>query len=316
MNPLGVLHPLFVHFPFALVVVAALLEWRSRRRRPEALGVHTLPLLVLAAAGSMLAGATGWIAAASWTGSEEVLRRLEWHRWLGVSTTVGLLLLLLLLRPSGGRELTRARLRLGRGLLLVTLGLVGAGGHLGAELTHGAQTYRDALDRLLGRAPGSSGARKRELAAHPPRAPPPPPRGRAPGARGARPRAPPARVEWSRAALARWEVPPEGMIDYTTDIQPILVAHCWSCHGDARVRGGLRLDSRERAILGGDTGPALGPGSAEESALWFRCVTDTPEHPRMPEDASALAEEWTVTLARWIDEGARWPVPEPTPWQE
>jgi hypothetical protein len=45
-------------------------------------------------------------------------------------------------------------------------------------------------------------------------------------------------------------------------------------------------------------------------------VTDTPEHPRMPEDASALAEEWTVTLARWIDEGARWPVPEPTPWQE
>ncbi|MGA1779375.1 MAG: c-type cytochrome domain-containing protein [Planctomycetota bacterium] len=289
MNPLGVLHPLFVHFPFALVVVAALLEWRSRRRRPEALGVHTLPLLVLAAAGSMLAGATGWIAAASWTGSEEVLRRLEWHRWLGVSTTVGLLLLLLLLRPSGGRELTRARLRLGRGLLLVTLGLVGAGGHLGAELTHGAQPYRDALDRLLGRAPGSSGARKRELA---------------------------ARVEWSRAALARWEVPPEGMIDYTTDIQPILVAHCWSCHGDARVRGGLRLDSRERAILGGDTGPALVPGSAEESALWFRCVTDTPEHPRMPEDASALAEEWTVTLARWIDEGARWPVPEPTPWQE
>jgi uncharacterized membrane protein len=289
VNPLGVLHPLFVHFPFALVVVAALLEWRSRRRCPEALGVHTLPLLVLAAAGSILAGATGWIAAASWTGSEEVLRRLEWHRWLGVSTTVGLLLLLLLLRPSGGGELTRARLRLGRGLLLVTLGLVGVGGHLGAELTHGAQTYRDALDRLLGRAPGSSGARKRELA---------------------------ARVEWSRAALARWEVPPEGMIDYTTDIQPILVAHCWSCHGDARVRGGLRLDSRERAILGGDTGPALVPGSAEESALWFRCVTDTPEHPRMPEDAPALAEEWTVTLARWIDEGASWPVPEPTPWQE
>ena len=37
-------------------------------------------------------------------------------------------------------------------------------------------------------------------------------------------------------------------------MRPILQAHCVSCHGGARkVRGGLRLTSRETLLQGGDT---------------------------------------------------------------
>lgn len=44
-------------------------------------------------------------------------------------------------------------------------------------------------------------------------------------------------------------------------IRPILSANCFECHAD-KESGGLRLDSREAMIKGGDSGPALVPGDA------------------------------------------------------
>ena len=37
------------------------------------------------------------------------------------------------------------------------------------------------------------------------------------------------------------------------------------CHGAEKQKGGLRLDSREAALKGGDTGPALVPGNPKDS---------------------------------------------------
>jgi len=36
-----------------------------------------------------------------------------------------------------------------------------------------------------------------------------------------------------------------GTIDFARDIQPILAKNCLACHGPAKQRGGLRLDSRD-----------------------------------------------------------------------
>ena len=44
-------------------------------------------------------------------------------------------------------------------------------------------------------------------------------------------------------------------------IAPVLKAECYACHSAEakKVRGGLRLDSREPLIQGGDTGPRSNP---------------------------------------------------------
>src|SRR5216110_3013519 len=52
-------------------------------------------------------------------------------------------------------------------------------------------------------------------------------------------------------------------------VRPVLIERCHSCHSAAatKLKGGLRLDSLEAALKGGDTGPAIVPGKTEKSLL-------------------------------------------------
>src|SRR5947207_1919046 len=62
--------------------------------------------------------------------------------------------------------------------------------------------------------------------------------------------------------------PAEGGKFFAAEVQPILQAHCVACHGGAKkVRGGLRLTSRETLLQGGDTGPAVSLDNPEQSLL-------------------------------------------------
>ena len=73
-------------------------------------------------------------------------------------------------------------------------------------------------------------------------------------------------------------------VDYQRDIQPILAEHCTACHGgdDVTRQGGLRLDIREVALKGGDSGtPAIVPGKPDISAL-IRRITSTDPAEVMP----------------------------------
>src|SRR5262245_45997204 len=54
---------------------------------------------------------------------------------------------------------------------------------------------------------------------------------------------------------------------FYSDVKPLLNTRCISCHGPDKVEGGLRLDSRDRALKGGDSGPSLVPGKPEKSLL-------------------------------------------------
>ena len=56
-------------------------------------------------------------------------------------------------------------------------------------------------------------------------------------------------------------------VDYTSQIKPILTRHCVTCHGAAKPRGGLRLDTAAAAMAGGKSGPAVLPGKGAESPL-------------------------------------------------
>ncbi|MEX2673504.1 MAG: DUF1553 domain-containing protein [Phycisphaeraceae bacterium] len=101
--------------------------------------------------------------------------------------------------------------------------------------------------------------------------------------------------------------PASAAVDFQRDIEPILAENCYDCHGDRRQRGGLRLDYRNLALLGGDSGAAVEAGNPDHSRLITRVVGGDDEAERMPPDGPYLDEEEVELLRAWIDEGAAYP---------
>ncbi|MEL6105834.1 MAG: DUF1553 domain-containing protein, partial [Planctomycetota bacterium] len=90
------------------------------------------------------------------------------------------------------------------------------------------------------------------------------------------------------------------------DVLPVLREHCFRCHGKA-TKGGLRLDSLEEMLAGGDSGwAAVEAGSADESELVLRLQSDDPDQ-KMPPDGDGPNAEQISAIAGWIDSGAVWP---------
>ena len=54
---------------------------------------------------------------------------------------------------------------------------------------------------------------------------------------------------------------------FETHVRPLLIEHCQRCHGPKKQEAGLRLDSRQAVLTGGDNGPAIVPGKPDESLL-------------------------------------------------
>lgn len=101
--------------------------------------------------------------------------------------------------------------------------------------------------------------------------------------------------------------------DFERDVLPILRERCFECHQapvrDAsgrlkKPKGGLRLDGRAWIQHGGDGGPALEPGSAEDSELWYRVSVPADDPDVMPEKGDPLTSRQIDVLRRWIDHGA------------
>jgi hypothetical protein len=89
---------------------------------------------------------------------------------------------------------------------------------------------------------------------------------------------------------------------FEAKVRPLLVEHCYECHGDRKQKGGLRLDSRPGWHTGGDSGPALVPGDPAKSllieAIGYR-NEDLQMPPKQPLSADAVA-----TLTAWVQRGA------------
>lgn len=100
--------------------------------------------------------------------------------------------------------------------------------------------------------------------------------------------------------------PAEGKVDFERDVLPLFKAHCFSCHGETKPKGKLRMDSKELAMKGGTSGASILPGKGKDSYLVKRMKGEGGED-RMPLDKPALSPEQIATIARWIDEGANWP---------
>ena len=98
---------------------------------------------------------------------------------------------------------------------------------------------------------------------------------------------------------------PAAEVDFARDVRPILAKRCLSCHGPKKQEGGLRLDVRRRAMVGGDSGPAFVPGTAGGEVL--KRVTARDEDDRMPPDGEPLPAKEVAALRAWAEQGAKWP---------
>ena len=92
---------------------------------------------------------------------------------------------------------------------------------------------------------------------------------------------------------------------FESTVRPLLADNCHACHG-AQVDtpfGGLRLDSRQGLLAGGDSGPVIVPGRPDESPL----VQRLHGRPMLMPPLGPLADDDIAAITRWVEMGAPWP---------
>ncbi|MDQ6699271.1 MAG: hypothetical protein M3Z36_03695, partial [Acidobacteriota bacterium] len=102
----------------------------------------------------------------------------------------------------------------------------------------------------------------------------------------------------------------DSIVSFSKDIQPILQNSCLKCHGSAMQLSKLDLRTRDAALKGGEHGPSLVPGKADQSRL-YRMISGE-EKPAMPLGGK-IAPEQIAVIKTWIDQGAVWDAMASTP---
>ena len=107
------------------------------------------------------------------------------------------------------------------------------------------------------------------------------------------------------AATTAQAAAPAAVELFETKVRPLLAANCYACHSQSAMAG-LRVDSREALLKGGETGPALVPGDPEKSPL-LKVMQHAEGFPRMPRGRAKLPAADIEAVAEWIKAGAVWP---------
>ena len=90
------------------------------------------------------------------------------------------------------------------------------------------------------------------------------------------------------------------------DVQAILSAKCWVCHGRLAKSAGLDLRTRASLLRGGKSGPAIVAGDPEASLVVKRVAAQQMPPPKLQEQFSVrgLTDGELATLKQWIATGA------------
>lgn len=91
---------------------------------------------------------------------------------------------------------------------------------------------------------------------------------------------------------------------FESKIRPVLVKHCYECHSteSGKSRGGLKVDSRDALLRGGDSGPAVVAKSLEQSEL-YQALLYHDDGWQMPPKGK-LPQATIDDFRRWILMGA------------
>ena len=92
---------------------------------------------------------------------------------------------------------------------------------------------------------------------------------------------------------------------FESKVRPILVDHCYECHGpDADPpEGGLSMVSRKAILAGGDSGPGIDLDDLKESnilsAVQYGDLFQMPPDSRLSEDDIQIIRRWVMDKAPW-----------------
>ena len=104
-------------------------------------------------------------------------------------------------------------------------------------------------------------------------------------------------------------------VDFVTTILPVLEAKCMDCHRApfenprtgriTRPKGGLRMDTVEEIMKGGDEGLSIVKGKPDESLAYTRTKLPEDDLDHMPPEGNEpLTDEEKEALRKWIEQGA------------
>ena len=302
------LHPVLTHFPIALIIVAAGVEFVGLLMRREKVASFTVIALLIGGTSAMFSAWSGWSLADAGYGGRGW--ELELHRWLGVAAgLLGLLLsVLVLIAWFGGRAWATAIVR---ALSFVCAILIGLAAHFGGELVWGkslviqslfpepeaqplsvsdhAPPVKDESVTSVSPAPTSESAPRTEPASE----------DIVPIVPEDDDSAPSTSVQTEASEPTKI-----AMVSFSRQIEPILDTHCWKCHGPTgRARAGLRLvsqDDFERVL---DEHPVVSSGAPDQSELFDVITLPRDDDDAMPPSGPGLSSAEIVLVRLWIEQG-------------
>jgi hypothetical protein len=264
---LGRLHPIAVHFPVGLLLFAAFMELFTLNKFSSTLRPGIYMLVIAGAISALLSAFLGYFLSTD----GEFDDYLSIHQWLGISTAfLGIIVWQLQNRILVKNQ--TSLIKTYRITLFITAFGVMAAGHFGASLTHGD-------DYLSSTLPWNEKQEETTTVSF-------------------------DMASYNKEAVKLNE---KQELELNLKVRAIFAHNCYKCHGDEKVKGELRLDSKGMTFKGGENGPVIIPGNSAESELFRRISLPSNHKDVMPSKGKKLSESDIAVINFWIQQGAPWP---------
>ena len=266
---MGRLHPLLVHFPVSLLVLASVVELFTFRRFNNNKRPVVSFVLYTGAAAAVISVILGLILNATETyGSES----LPLHQWTGIAVAV-LAVIAACLHYFILNKDKLGLIKVYRATLFISSIGVAVAGHLGANVTHGEQYLSAVL-------PWSDAYKSNEKTKN-------------------------TLITLREQEPIVFTA--DQQLEIYTQVKTILAHNCYSCHGAEKIKGDLRLDVKKFAFRGGKSGKDIFAGDPHNSEIIRRINLPAEHKEAMPSKGKRLTEDEIALLSLWIEKGAVWP---------
>jgi hypothetical protein len=100
-------------------------------------------------------------------------------------------------------------------------------------------------------------------------------------------------------------ITPEQERFFEEKVRPVLAAKCLECHGEKKQESGLRLDSRQAVIDGGDSGERAVVPHEPDRSLLVKAINHLGDYHMPP--TTKLPDDQIAALTEWVKIGLPWP---------